>query len=256
MGLARAADDANVVTPDRPSRTACPPTPSPPPPTAGSSAPPVSDNADKNRPAVAPHGPKKSLSKILVVGGVTLVAAAAAGYYFLLAPGSEPLSPPPAKASTPKPTPSDTLNKIAATPAQSINKAKDVIAARRATDEQGIDAVLESEASTSDPASTKKQPPAAAPIRATSQLSPGVVATTTVANISGNASPAFSTWVANAKISGVFQGTPPRALINGRTVRLGQEVDIALGISFHALDAAAKTIVFRDQSGATGSRRY
>jgi len=58
------------------------------------------------------------------------------------------------------------------------------------------------------------------------------------------------------RISGVFQGAPPRALIDGRTVRAGEVVNAALGITFERIDAPRKLIVFRDRSGATVMRRY
>jgi hypothetical protein len=74
--------------------------------------------------------------------------------------------------------------------------------------------------------------------------------------VAGAASPAFRAWVSAAKINGVFQGTPARALINDRLVRAGQTVDAALGIVFDHVDADAKTIVFRDRDGATVSRPY
>ena len=70
------------------------------------------------------------------------------------------------------------------------------------------------------------------------------------------ATPAFRSFVADAKISGVFQGTPPRAFINGRLVRLGEVVDSSLGIRFDSIDPKTKNIVFKDSSGATVARRY
>jgi hypothetical protein len=69
------------------------------------------------------------------------------------------------------------------------------------------------------------------------------------------ASPAFRTWVANAKINGVL-GTPPRALINGRTVHAGQVVDETLGITFSGVDVSRHALVFRDRTGAIVRRGY
>jgi hypothetical protein len=71
-----------------------------------------------------------------------------------------------------------------------------------------------------------------------------------------NASPAFSSWVANAKIGGVFQGASPRVLINGRTVRVGTTVDDGLGIVFDSVDVENKNIIFKDGSGAVVTRHY
>ncbi len=62
--------------------------------------------------------------------------------------------------------------------------------------------------------------------------------------------------MANAKISGIFQGATPRALINGRTVRVGQMVDEGLGAVFEGINSETKEIIFKDKTGATVSRRY
>ncbi|HVU23626.1 MAG TPA: hypothetical protein VHE13_05825, partial [Opitutus sp.] len=100
--------------------------------------------------------------------------------------------------------------------------------------------------------------PAAAPAPATistAQLAPGVTASMTDADVTGAASAEFRSWVSNARINGVL-GTPPRALINGRTVRAGQIVDEPLGITFVGVDVSRHALVFRDRAGATVRRRY
>ena len=70
------------------------------------------------------------------------------------------------------------------------------------------------------------------------------------------ANAAFRSFVANAKISGVFQGTPSRVVINGRLIREGEVVDPPLGIIFNGIDANRHQLVFKDKSGATVSRRF
>ena len=70
------------------------------------------------------------------------------------------------------------------------------------------------------------------------------------------ASAAFKRFVADARITGVFQGTPPRALINGRMIRAGEVVDQTLGVVFDSIDAEMKTITFKDRTGTTATRRY
>jgi type IV secretory pathway VirB10-like protein len=70
------------------------------------------------------------------------------------------------------------------------------------------------------------------------------------------ASAAFRTFVASADIGGVFQGSPPRALINGSIVRAGSVVEGSLGIEFDRIDAAKKVIFFKDSSGAEVSKPY
>jgi len=91
---------------------------------------------------------------------------------------------------------------------------------------------------------------------ATVELTPGVLATTESVKAVPNASSAFRTFVANARISGVYQGTPQRAFINGRLVRSGEMIDSSLEIYFDGVDLANRSIIFKDSIGATVSRRY
>lgn len=106
------------------------------------------------------------------------------------------------------------------------------------------------------PPSEKSEPPpvvetAEAPV----SLAPGVTALAPGVTVS-DASPAFRSFVANVKITGVFQGDTPRAIINGRTLRVGEFVNAAMGISFDSIDAEKKQIVFRDNNGVTVARKY
>jgi hypothetical protein len=66
----------------------------------------------------------------------------------------------------------------------------------------------------------------------------------------------FRAFVSAARINGVFQGNPPRALINGRTIRAGESADTILGIVFDSVDPDKKTITFKDRTGATITRKY
>ena len=91
---------------------------------------------------------------------------------------------------------------------------------------------------------------------ATVELTPGVLATTESVKAVPSASPAFRTFVASTRISGVYQGTPPRAFINGRLVHTGEIVDPEQEIYFDSVDLANRSIVFKDAGGATVSRRY
>jgi hypothetical protein len=91
---------------------------------------------------------------------------------------------------------------------------------------------------------------------ATIELAPGVMATTEVIRAVPNASSAFRSFVATAKISGVYAGNPPRAFINGRLVRVGEMVDDVQEIYFDSIDAASRSLVFKDARGATVSKRY
>ena len=91
---------------------------------------------------------------------------------------------------------------------------------------------------------------------ATVELTPGVMATTESVKAVSNASSAFRTFVASARINGVYQGTPSRAFINGRLIRTGEMIDSTMEIYFDSVDLASRSIVFKDSTGATVSRRY
>jgi hypothetical protein len=80
--------------------------------------------------------------------------------------------------------------------------------------------------------------------------------TTTASGVEGNASPAFRNWVAQARVSGVFQGEPARILINGRMVTSGQLVDEALVITFEGINSTSSSLIFRDRTGASVARRF
>ena len=70
------------------------------------------------------------------------------------------------------------------------------------------------------------------------------------------ASVAFRSYIANAKIGGVFQGQPTRVLINGRIVRPGDTVDEKLAITFIEVEAVDRLLVFKDVTDARVTRRY
>ncbi|MBL9201653.1 MAG: hypothetical protein JNL39_14175 [Opitutaceae bacterium] len=153
------------------------------------------------------------------------------------------------------PTPSDTLNKIAAMPGNAIQKAQDAIAARRAGGQGRVDALA---AGDEPPAkTTAPDPKTGTPGTSTAmtQLTSTLTATTEL-ETAAQASPAFVAWTVNVKVNGVFQGTPPRAMINNRLTRAGETVDPMLGIVFDSVDADRKQIIFRDGTGAKVSRKY
>ncbi|MEO6002710.1 MAG: hypothetical protein ABIZ04_06510 [Opitutus sp.] len=165
-------------------------------------------------------------------------------------------APAPETAPAPRPsTPSATLNEISAIPARAIAKAKATIAAAEENEQGRVEEATNGEMTTvrrpRPPAAPKPTPPATS----TTQLAPGLTATTT-AEVAGDATPAFRNWVAQARISGVFKGTPPRVLINGRTTSAGQMVDELLEITFDGIDPLGKSLIFRDRSGATVLRKF
>jgi len=240
-------------------------------------------------PVAPPKRPRISKPSLIavMVAGVLVLAAYFALRIFAPSPPPPPLAskvatkpqalqnvvaPKPAAATPalPGPTPSATLNQIAAAPKQAIDKAKDVVAARRGNEQARIDAMAAGEEApdkraldTPPPSRFSGQPPspdaaaAPAPLPGSGSLiAPGVTATTNDVVAAPKASAAFKRFVADARITGVFQGTPPRALINGRMIRAGEVVDKALGVVFDSIDAEKKTITFKDRAGIPATRKY
>lgn len=217
-------------------------------------------------------GWKKAVVVIAVLGAVGYGAYAGwphlpaeisvAGYTIRTKPGFTIAK---AKAGTPAlPTPSATLNKLAQMPGNAINKAQDALAARRASGQDRVDAAAVGE---DLPAKTFGVPPAA-PIKPAAPPPPAPTRTTAVTTIAPGmsapapveatpaAAPEFRAFVVGARISGIFQGNPARAVINGKLSRAGEIVDPGLGITFEGLDDGRKSLVFKDRTGATVTRRF
>ncbi len=66
----------------------------------------------------------------------------------------------------------------------------------------------------------------------------------------------FFSAIDRAVIGGVFQGTPAKALINGRTIRAGETLNEGLGIIFVGLDETRHKLIFRDGTGAEVIRKF
>lgn len=69
-------------------------------------------------------------------------------------------------------------------------------------------------------------------------------------------SDAFRAFVVHLRVSGVFQGEPARALLNGKMCRVGDIVDPGMEIKLVRIEPATKQLVFQDMTGATMPRRY
>ncbi|MFZ9748193.1 MAG: hypothetical protein ACO3G4_16370 [Opitutaceae bacterium] len=69
------------------------------------------------------------------------------------------------------------------------------------------------------------------------------------------ASPEFRARVLALRLSGVFEGDPARAMIDGRLVRAGEVIDERLGLRFDGLEPGRR-LRFRDAAGATVVRKY
>ena len=264
-----APDPASVIAPPLPSPAAHQP---PPPGTGTKKYPPPTMKSAGAAPAgktPPPAKPKKpaNRARLLAIGGagVVLLAAAAGAYFFLLAEPEAPPPLPPRPIAKQPAAPASADAKSATAPAQSprepttvlgqaVQRAQQVVQARSGSDQVNAGS-LDDEFSPRS-ASRAVQKTETVAVAATTELAPGVVATTTVVDATLNASEPFRQWVASARISGVFQGTPARVLINNRTVSVGQSVNDALGIKLDRVDVEEKRIIFRDTSGAAVERRY
>lgn len=208
---------------------------------------------------------RPALGVFAKAGIAALVIAVAVGGIFsyrIFFPAPTPnvaiKSPPiakPAAAADLKQATSGILSKAAAAPAKAIESGQNAIAARRDAEQAKVDAI----ASGQEPPPTPVPTPASQAtqsVMAQSNISSDVKVNNTPIDTSPAASTAFQLFVANANIGGVFQGTPARALINGRIIKAGQVVDNQLGIVFERIDADKKVIFFKDASGAEVSKEY
>jgi len=218
---------------------------------------------------------KKPEIRAVLAGVVFLLLAGGGGYFtfqhfYQVPPTPTPAPTPKTKANVgPKPaaTPSDTLNALAAAPGKLLDSAQDAVAARRSGEQSRVDAMLTGEDPTGQRALRTPLPgelggrpapaktPPLAKVSATAALAPGVSVTTEI-NASREASPAFRSFVAEAKVTGVFQGSPARAFINGRLCRAGTLVEEGLGITFVDVDAENRLLIFKDRFGAQVTKGY
>jgi hypothetical protein len=71
-----------------------------------------------------------------------------------------------------------------------------------------------------------------------------------------NASPRFVRYAEALRVSGVFQGNPARALVDGRLVRSGDVIEPNLRISFTGVDSDTKHLILQDATGAQVRVKY
>jgi len=214
----------------------------------------------------AESGRRRPPSLLIALAIVAVAATGFFGWRYLQGRGVAKPAPAPAKAApaaaaptkAPAPakpaplTPSESLNQLAQVPVNAINKAQDAIAARRAGEQSRVDAVVTG-GDVPNRAAPKVMAPKAPPTM--TNVAPGLAASAPI-DADSDSSRAFRLFVANARISGVFQGNPPRAMINGKITRAGDRVDADLGIVFEGLSPDRRQLVFTDRSGAKVFRGY
>jgi hypothetical protein len=222
------------------------------------------------KPPVKPGKPspvlrkRPALTPVMKAGiAVAVIAALGGGFFayriFFPPPAPEekivfkPLGPPKPVVAA-KQVVTDVAAKVATAPAKLVDSGLDAIAQRRAAEQAKVDAAANGEEPTPTP------PPDVGPgtqsVLAQANIGSDVKANITRLDTSSAASADFRAFVANADVGGVFQGTPSRALINGRIIREGQVIDDTLGIMFERIDAEKKVIYFKDATGAEVSRNY
>jgi hypothetical protein len=237
----------------------------------------ASDEAAAAEIVVAPPRRRKKGGLVTLVGGLMLLGLAGGVAFLTFQHFSEEPPPPPkprpkvvvkspATATAEKttgPTPSKTLDAPVSAPGKLIESAQEAVAGRRGNVQEGIDAIMDGR----DPSGSRgsgtplpgelvgRPAPGLSSFSSSAAISPGVSVTTEI-QASKEASAAFRYIVTDAKVTGVYQGSPPRALINGRLIRVGQMLDEGLEISFEGIDAENRVLNFVDRSGARVSKRY
>lgn len=223
---------------------------------------------------IAPPFRRKKIGIGAVLGGFVLLALAAGGGYLTFLHFDEapvvPAKAQPKAADNPTsgPTPSDTLNALAAAPGKLIESAQEAVAGRRNNEQSRVDAMLDGGDSSGAGGLRTPLPgelggrqapargaPALGRVTSSTAIAPGVSVTTDI-EASKGASAAFRAFVTEAKVTGVYQGSPPRAFINGRLVRVGQSVEEGLAITFDGINSDNRVLLFVDGSGARVSKRY
>jgi hypothetical protein len=230
---------------------------------------------------------KKKLGLMLGVAALAVLAAGG-GYvaytYFMVPPppppkpalkaGTKPVAKAPAATPAAKagPTPSETLNALAAAPGKMIANAQNAVAGRRGSEQDRVDAMLDGKdvpdqrglrtplpGELGGRAAAAPAAPSLGKAAASTTVSPGVSAyapSSSEIQATAEASPAFLSFVADAKVSGVFQGEPSRAFINGRLARSGTVIEEGLGITFVGVDSENRLLLFKDRNGARVTKRY
>lgn len=143
-----------------------------------------------------------------------------------------------------------------------VGKARDVVAARDQSGQvSGVGEIMGDPPDTPSPApSTTARPTKGKPPVAARNIPIDASAPPQESAVDKPAAPppsiAFRTFVANLRVSGVFQGEPGRALLNGHTISVGEFADTNLGIRLIRLDSDRKILYFEDSAGSSMQRRY
>ena len=197
-----------------------------------------------------------------LLAGVVAVVVVAVGLFYVLphlsrskpkpqsvASAAAPVVSP---ASKPAPVPT-TAPKLVDNPVSAAGKtiasARDVVAAHD-SQEKEITTILEGAAPTAKtpdnviPATVLVPPVPAAPVVPPPPPPPPPP------------TDAFRQFVVNLRVNGIFQGENARAMLNNKMVFPGDVVNAKLAITLLRIDVDTKQLIFRDDTGATVTRRF
>ena len=207
--------------------------------------------------------------RAILVGVFLLLLAGGGGYFALRYHDQEPPVPKTKAKGVTKagPTPSDRLSALTDPSGKPVDDAQDEAAALRGGEQSGPDGIPVGDDPTGQQSLRTPLPgepggrpspaknPALNKSSASAALAPGVSVTTEI-RASRDASHAFRSFVAEAKVTGVFQGSPARAFINGRLSRADTLVEEGLGITFVDVDTENRVLIFKDRFGAQVTKAY
>ena len=209
----------------------------PPPPGMGEGA---ETEVDEDDDADAPRPPRKRLRpeqrpifKVLVLVAILALVGGVVGggYYAFTILTAVP--PPPELVERPKVVPAGPTPEEKAAQAEAQAAADAAAAAALATAQAEAKAAIAAEKAAAEAAEGPPPPP-----------------------VIPDPSAEFVAWVEEVKIGGVREGANPRVFINGRTINLGEMVDLALEISFDSLDAQRNLVIFKDATGAMVAKKF
>jgi hypothetical protein len=195
----------------------------------------IDDDSDLDAPAIRKRlrPEQRPLFKIAILGAVLLlvVGIIGGGYYtysVLLAPPP----PPPIEVRAPRPAgpPPPSAEQLAAEAAAKVAAEAEMAAAMEAAQEEAKASIMREKEAAENAAS--------------------------IAPVIPDPSDEFLAWVSESKISGVREGSAPRAFINGRLVKQGDTIDFTLGITFDGVDPERNIVIFKEKSGAAVAKKY
>ena len=170
----------------------------------------------------------------------------------------------------------DKLEQAAQLPGKAVDDAKQAIAGAREKEQARIDSVPEGKETPADRAigaapadvdALLKEKNATTPAGEAAPATPPrpVEQVTAYAGERADASapppppaanPRFVRYAEALRVSGVFQGNPARALVDGRLVRSGDLIEPVLGVTFVGVDAETKHLLLQDTTGAQVRVKY